>query len=104
MICKYRLKIQNEADKKGVVTEAGLVEYTLKLEFKENKYRYILSDINWKQKSYYPIERWMETSAAGYQPVYSYYLQQTDILMNQVIKDLDAGMKIPTSKVKKDDW
>lgn len=104
MTCKARVKIMNEPDKKGVITEAGLIEYTLKLEFKENKYRYILSDINWKQKSYFPIERWMDTSAPGYQPGYTYYLQQTDELMKQVIKELDKGMKQPTSKIKKDDW
>ncbi len=104
MVCRARLKISNEPDKKGVVTEAGLIEYTLKLEFKENRFRYTLSEINWKQKSYYPVERWMDASASGYQPSYVYYLQQTDELMQQVVKELDKGMKQPSTRIKKDDW
>lgn len=104
MVCKARLKIMNEADKKGIVSEAGLIEYTLKLDFKDNKYRYTLTEINWKQRSYYPVERWMETEAAGYQEAYVYYLQQTDELMKQLVKDLDKGMKLPLVKKKKDDW
>jgi hypothetical protein len=104
MVCKARLKIMTEPDKKGVTTEAGLIEYTLKLEFKENKYRYTVSDINWKQKSYFPIERWMDTTAPGYKSGYEYYLQQTDEMMKSLVKDLDKGMKLPSPKAKKDEW
>jgi len=104
MICKARLKIINEAEKKEEPTEAGLIEYTLTLEFKENKYRYTISEINWKQKSYYPAERWMETDIPGYKPVYVYYLQQSDDHMKKVMKDLDKGMRQPTATIKKDDW
>lgn len=104
LTCKARLKITNPPDKKGIVTEAGLIEYTLKLDFKENKFRYTISEINWKQKSYFPIERWIDQTAAGYQPSYSFYLQQTDELMKQLIKDMDKGMKQPTAAIKKDDW
>lgn len=104
MVCKARLKIMNEADKKGVVTEAGLIEYTLRLDFKENKYRYVISEINWKQKSYYPVERWLDTTAAGYTGAFAYYIKQTDELMKHLVMDLENGMKQPFSKVKKDDW
>lgn len=104
MICKARLKIYNEPDKKGLVAEAGVIEYTLNLDFKNFKYRYVITDLNWKQKSYYPVERWMNTELPGYQPVFVYYLQQTDELMKKLMMDLDKGMKQPGSKPKKDDW
>jgi len=104
MVCKARLKIKNEADKKGIITEAGLIEYTLTLEFKDNRYRYVITDINWKQKSYFPVEKWMKADEPGYQPSYPYYLEQTEQLMKQLIKDLQKGMGQALVKPQKDNW
>lgn len=103
IICKARFKISNPPDKKGLATDAGLVQYTLNLMFKDGRYRYILTEFNWKQQSYYPIERWMDTSAQYYKSDFNYYLQQTDDKAKEILKDLDKAMKT-AEVVKTDDW
>lgn len=105
IVCKHRFKIVNEADKKtGFVKDAGLVQYTLNLQFKEGRYKYELTEINWKQLSYYPIERWMDSKAAGYAKEYEYYLVQTDETANKILADLEKGMNVPSVKPKKEEW
>lgn len=104
ILCKARFNISNPADKKGLQTSAGMVQYTLTLMFKEGKYRAVLTEINWKQQSYYAIERWMDTSSQYYdEEKFNYYLQQTDEKAKEILKDLDKTMKTG-EKVKSSDW
>ena len=51
LVCKARYKMSNPPDKKGVSTDAGLAQYTLTIQFKEGRYKYDLTAINWKQIS-----------------------------------------------------
>lgn len=103
IVCKARYKIKNPEDKKGLATDAGNVMYTMTLEFKEGRYRCIITEINWKQQSYYPIERWQDTTAQSWKPEFAYYLQQVDETSKEVMKDLEKAMKT-VAPVKKDDW
>ncbi|CAN5636678.1 hypothetical protein BH11BAC2_BH11BAC2_04730 [soil metagenome] len=103
IVCKARFKISNPADKKGVASDAGLVQYTLTLQFKEGKYKYTLTEINWKQTSYYPAEKWMDKTNSYYKPEYDFYLQQVDEQCHEILKDLDKGMRMVAAQ-KKDDW
>lgn len=104
MELKARFKIFNPIVKKNdVATPAGDVQYSLNLDFKEGKFRYTLTAINWKQASYYPIERWMDKSSQSYIPAWDYYLQQTDENCKKIIADLVKTMTT-TAPVKKDEW
>ena len=104
MLLKARFKISNMADKKsGVATAAGDVQYTLKFDFKDGKFRYTLTDINWKQLSYFAAEKWLDKTNQYYSPNWDYYLQQTDDNCKKIVADLEKA--ITTAKVeKKDDW
>ena len=104
IVCKHRFKITNPPNKEGFEKDAGLVMYTLTIQVKDQRYKYELSEINWKQLSYYPIERWMDTSAPGYEKEYDHYLKQTDEIVKKVIYNLESSMTISTKKVKKDEW
>jgi hypothetical protein len=104
IVCKHRFKITDPPNKDGFEKDAGLVMYTLTIQVKDGRYKYELSQINWKQLSYYPIERWMDTNAAGYDKVYDYYLKQTDETVKKVVYNLESAMTISTKKVKKDEW
>jgi len=92
IVCKGRFKITNPPDKKGLETDAGLVQYTLTILMKEGKYKYTLTDINWKQQSYYPAEKWMDTKNQYYKPEFEYYLQLTDSKSEDITKALDKAM------------
>lgn len=104
MLIKARFKIFSPLDKKsGVAAPAGDVQYSLILDFKEGKFRYTLTEINWKQASYYPIERWMDKTSSSNNVNADYYLQQTDENCKKVIADLVKTMTTAAA-VKKDDW
>ena len=103
ILCKARFKISNPADKKTPVTDAGNVMYTLKLQFKDGRYRYELTEINWKQQSYFAAERWMDKTSSSYQPNYDSYLQQTQTEANRVLSSLEKAMSTAPS-AKTDDW
>ena len=103
LVIKARFRISNEPDKKGVVTQAGDVMYSLTLNFKEGKFRYEITKINWQQTSYYPIERWKDTASSSYKEAYVYYLKQTDESVKAVIKDFNKKITEPM-KVSTGDW
>lgn len=103
IVCKARFKIQNEKDKSGFASDAGVVQYTLTLMVKDGRYRFQLSAFNWKQLSYYPIERWLDSSSPTYNPSYAYYLIQVNDYAYNLIADLEKFMAMK-KKEKKDDW
>lgn len=103
LVCKARFKIMNPPDKKGFSTDAGNVMYTLNIQFKDGRYRYEITDFNWKQQSYYACERWMDKTKPSYEPSFDYYLQQVNSTAEDVMKKLDKSMTASPS-AKTDDW
>jgi len=97
IVARPRFKILNPPDKKGIRTMGGIVMYTFTIVFKEGRYKYTITNIEWKQSSKYPIERWMDKSASSYKEKYSYYLEQVDKEMKKVI----TLLKTNTSQNKK---
>jgi hypothetical protein len=103
ILCKARFKIYNEADKKGIVTDAGDVMYNLTIQVKENRYRYELTKFNWQQISAFPAERWLNTKSEAFIPAYAFYLTELDEKAKEVISSLQDKMKA-VNQIKKDDW
>lgn len=104
IVCKARYKISNPVDKKGFASDAGLIQYTLTLLFKDGKIKYTLSDINWKQTSYYPCEKWMDTSSQYYKPEFEYYLEQLDANSKEILKSLEKESTYPKATKASDGW
>ncbi|HNY02749.1 MAG TPA: DUF4468 domain-containing protein [Bacteroidales bacterium] len=86
----------------GVAREGGIISYQIRIELKENKYRYTLTDFNLKGASRNPIEKWMNTSDPAYNPNWDMFLYQVDTTMQRLVSTLKEKMK-PTV-VKKDEW
>jgi len=103
VLIKARYKINNEPDKKGVVTQAGDVMYSLTFSFKDGKYKYEITKINWQNTSYYPIERWKDTTSAYYKQEFVYYLKQTDDTVKSIIEDFRKKIATPPI-AKTGDW
>lgn len=103
IVCKARVKISNPADKKGLATDAGMLQYTLNLMFKDGRFKYDMTDFNWKSTSYFAAEKWMDKTSASYLPEYDYYLQQLNDKALEITKDLEKAMK-STAADKKKDW
>lgn len=104
IVCKARYKISNPTDKKGFASDAGLIQYTLTLLFKDGKIKYTLSEINWKQTSYYPCEKWMDTSSQYYKTEFEYYLEQLNSNTNEILKSLEKESTNPKATKASDGW
>lgn len=103
------IKIQHQFfvydyDEKGNKKEAGLILYNARIEFKENRYRYVIDNFLLKQAARYPIEKWLKTEAPDYDVKWAGYLSQIDsFVRDQLIKSLKEKMK-PPPVIKKDEW
>lgn len=86
----HRIELINmEGDSKLV---AGIVNYLLKLEFKNGRYRYTITDLTLRQSSRFPIERWFDKTDKMYSPLWDSYLDQVDTKVKELIESLKAGM------------
>jgi hypothetical protein len=103
IVGKHQVKVLNPADKKGIQTMRGIVKYAVTTQFKENKARIVISEINLENSSYTPIEKWLDKTAPGFTTKNYYYLTQLDSLLNDVELNFEKFIKEAT-KVKKDDW
>lgn len=89
-------------DPAGNRLEGGQIQYAIRLEFKDDKYRYTITDFLLKSASRYPLEKWLDKSDPAYNPQWDSYLYQIDTVMQRLTSTLKERMK-PTVK-KTDDW
>jgi Domain of unknown function (DUF4468) with TBP-like fold len=101
---KARFKI-SKTDKKGVVNPNGaVVAYKITLQFKEDKFRYVIDRIRWELPSYYDVSRWTDSTQSNYNKmVFDSYIEQTEVYFNNLTADLEKYVKIG-KPVKNDDW
>ena len=89
-------------DKDGTMRFKNIVYYNFKLECRDNRYRYTITDFKEKATGSAPIEVWFNTSASGWTPSMYGYLSQIDEEMQKLIASLEEGMQ-PAEEVT-DDW
>jgi hypothetical protein len=97
----YRIELTK--DEKGVTRAAGIVDYSMKIELKEGRYRYTITNFNSKDASRQPIEQWMNKADKAYNPLWDSYLNQIDEYTHKLIEGLKTGMLPPAPK-KVDEW
>lgn len=100
---KHQIKILNPADKKGVQTMKGIVQYTIKVNVKENKVRLVLNEFNFKSTSYTPIETWADKTNSQYSPINNFYFEQIDKEMKSMLEHFKNFME-KSNEVKSDNW
>lgn len=101
---RHRIRLFS-VDKNGIKTTEALkevVQYTLNLEFREGRYRYVFTNFILPGTSAFPLERWLDKTDPAYVPVDDYYLQQVDKEVRDLIASLKKGM-IP-KVIKEDNW
>ncbi len=96
----YRFKIYN--DDKNTKIQAGVIEYSFILEFKEGRYRYIFTEFLLKQLSRQGAEMFMNKDDPDYNPTWDNYLMQIDNYTSNLINRLKGAMK-PEAKAD-DTW
>jgi hypothetical protein len=96
-------RIELTKDEKGVMRPAGIVDYSLKIEMKEGRYRYTITNFNYKDVSRQPIEIWLNKNDKAYIPAWDNYLKQVDDASRKLIESLNKGMQ-PPAVIKEDTW
>lgn len=96
-------RIELNYTEKDVTRSAGIVDYFMKIECRDGRYRYTITNFNLRQVSRYPIEKWMDKSDKDYKPVFNQYLGIVDTAVRQIIASLKEGMQPPVEK-KPDEW
>ncbi len=89
-------------DKEGTMRFKNIVYYNFKLECRDNRYRYTITDFKEKATGSAPIEVWFNSSASGWTPSMFGYLTQIDEEMNKLIESLEEGMQ--PAEVFVDEW
>jgi len=93
----------DRTDNNGNIVDAGIVVYTLRLDLKDGRYRYKITDMSLKQSSRFPVERWLDKTDKAYNPNYDLYIAQLDKQVKELIESLKKGMQ-PGIQKKEDVW
>lgn len=98
---RHRFDVSYEA--KGVPRTSCSIDYTLKIEFKDGRYRYTISEFLIHDVSRAPVERWLDKTDKNYTPAWDAYLAELDQDVKKLIESLKKGMMPPPEK-KEDIW
>jgi hypothetical protein len=98
----HRIEISSK-EPGGVKKPAGLVDYTLRIELKEGRYRYTITNFTHKEASRFPIEKWMDKKDPSYNALSGQFMVQINDFIQKLIGSLKEGM-LPPVAPKKDEW
>lgn len=102
IVINHRIRM-NDIDANGnSVASNTIVNYILRLEFRENRFRYTFTEFTMRATSKYPLERWLNKTDPTYLPQYEKYLDQVAEEIEKLIESLVEGMK--PKVVKEDVW
>ncbi len=102
IMLQHRIRMVDVQPDGSEINSNTVVSYILRLEFKENRYRYTFTEFTMLESSKYPLERWLNPEDPSYLPVYELYLVQVDKAIHDVVKSLKEGMK--EKVIKEDIW
>ena len=86
--------------KDGTKHMRNIVYYKCKIECRDQRYRYVITDFTEKATAVSPIEVWFNTENPKWEPAHFEYLKQIDEQIQEVIASMKKGM---TPKVEKED-
>ena len=88
--------------KDGSKLTKNVVYYNFKLQCREGRYRYTITDFNEKAAAACPIEKWMNPEDKKWDPECFLNLQEVDEQIQALISSLVDGMQ--PEVVKEDEW
>ena len=88
--------------KDGTMMQKNIVYYNFKLECREGRYRYTITNFNEKAAAAAPIENWFKTDSPYWSPSQYEWLNQIDEQIKKLINSLEEGMLPP--EVFEDEW
>ena len=70
----------------------NIVYYKCKIECRDKRYRYVISDFTEKATAVSPIEVWFDTENPKWEPAHFEYLKQIDEQVKEIIASMKNGM------------
>lgn len=91
-------------DEEGYKKDAGMVMYDFTIEFKQDRYRYTVTDFLLRTASRYPVEQWLNKQDPAYNEKWDSYLEQIDsYVQNEWVPSLKEKMK-PEEVIEEEEW
>ncbi len=97
---KFVLMVRNE---RNVPEKRGFIIYTIKIWTKDNKVRYMITDIHKEYSAYLGIEKWMEPGVPAWKENQQ-NLAVIDEYMKALIKEFTEYMTTEKEEYNEDDW
>jgi len=88
--------------KDGTMMAKNIVYYNFKLECRDGRYRYTITNFNERATAAAPIENWFKTDSPYWSPSQYEWLTQIDDQIKELINNLEEGMLPP--EVFEDEW
>ena len=102
IVVHHRILMVDTQEDGSKINSNTTVNYVLRLEFREGRYRYTFTEFTMKATSRFPLERWLNPKDPSYLPKYEGYLVQVEKAILEIIESLKNGMKAKV--VKEDNW
>ncbi len=102
IIGKARIKLMDYDKGGSPIPSKTIIHYTLKLDFKDGKFRYAFTDFIVLKTSRFPLERWITEGDNEYCLTCDDYFTQIDDYVKVVVKNMKKGMEPPV--IIKDEW
>lgn len=102
LVVQHRINVYDTLKDGSIVKSNTIIQYVLRVEFKDNRYRYTFSDFTMKAQSRFPLERWLDQNDPTWTPQWNGYLKQMDSEIYKIIENLKKGMKPKPTKI--DEW
>ncbi len=98
---KHRIRLMSMIEE-GVENLFGYVQYEFKLEFKEGRYRYTITNFVFMEASKQAVEKWLNPKDPNHTANTVSHLEQIDKYVKEMIESMKKGMK--PKEVIKDEW
>ncbi|HBG71963.1 MAG: hypothetical protein A2W93_05270 [Bacteroidetes bacterium GWF2_43_63] len=102
ILCAHRFAMKETDADGNVLTSNIIVEYKLKIEAKEGRYRFTFDEFRKKDLSMFPLERWLDKADPQYTPKCDEYLNQVDTQIKEIIASMKKGME--PKVLRNDEW
>ena len=101
--CRTNMKIHTPTKDGKSEVMAGIVTYELKIEARDGRYRYTITNFTCKNGQVtQPCEQWLDNSRPEWTPVRNKHLEEVDTHIKALMESLEEGME--PKKEAKDDW
>ena len=97
---RFRLYYWDEDSTKHT---GGMINYKFVLNFKQDKYRYTITELILKSQTNLPVEKWLDKSDPAYNKQWDSYLEQIADFVDKWSESLKLKMS-PEPEKTKDDW